>query len=160
MKLRWILPALAIAIATAGLFVLAKSERGFMTALERSASAASGSANPLITVSSVTDFGWGRLYIFSPYTPLDKIDAQLGYKWREAEKTHIDTSDNFHLLVFVKNGSIVRHFKINRGIDFKGLEAGNVFLPGEDAFEVKSFGAAQDKRLTLFPKRKVQPVSN
>jgi hypothetical protein len=150
---------LAAAIMTFGLFACAKSGGGFVTALERSASTAKDTDNPTVTISSVTDFEWDTLFIFPPFTPVDRIHAQLGYKWSDAAKTHIDASDGFHLLVFVKSGTVVHHFKVSRQIDFQNLEVGNVFSPRDDVFEIKAAGAGETKRLNFVPKRKGQPNS-
>jgi len=158
MKSPWFFVAIAAVIIGGGLFACAKSGSGFIKAIEHSAQAATASTNPIVTISAATDFEWDKLFIFAPYTSVDKIHEQLGYKWNEAEKTHIDSSE-FHLLVFVKNGKVVRHFRVSRRIDFQNLEAGNVFTPGDDTFEVKSVGAGETTRLNLFPKHKGQPNS-
>jgi len=152
--------ALLVALMVFGLFACTKSGGDFVTALERSALTAQNSTNPVVSVSSVTDFGWDKLFIFGPYTPVGKIHAQLGYKWSEAEKTHIDSSDTFYLLVFVKDGKVLRHFKFPRTIgDFQSMEVGNLFSPGDDTFEVKSVDAGKTTRLNLFPKRMGRPNS-
>src|SRR2546421_4199270 len=91
-----------------------------------------------------------------PYTPVDKIQAQLGYNWSEAEKTHIDVSE-FDLLVFVKNGKVVRHFKVSGQIGFQNLEPGNIFSPTNDAFEVKPVIDGTTTRFNFFPKKGVNP---
>jgi hypothetical protein len=148
------------AVLVFGLFASAKPSGDFVIALESSALAAQHGTNPVVSISSVTDFGWDKLFIFGPYTPVDRIQAQLGYRWTEAHKTHIDSSDTFYLLVFVKEGKVLRHFKFPRTTcDFQSIESGNEFSPGEDTFEVKSVGAGQTTRLNLFPKRKGQPDS-
>jgi len=131
-----------------------KSSDGFVTKLERSALAVVGSAEPTVTVSAATDFQWDKLYVFGPYTPVEKIHAQLGYHWSEAGKTAIQASDTFYLLVFMKNGQVISHYKFPRTIgDFHNLEAKNGFSPGDDAFEIKTATAGETKRLILVPKK-------
>lgn len=152
--------ALALAVSLFALSACAKSESGFIKAIERSAQIASASTNPVVTVSALTDFQWDKLFVFGPYTPIQKIHAQLGFTWAEAEKTHIDSSDAFYLLVFVKDGKVARHFKLPRTIgDFQTSETTDVFTPGNDTFEVKSVNAGSATRFNFWPKQPDQPCS-
>jgi hypothetical protein len=122
----------------------AKRDTSFLSALEQSVTAAKKETNLIVTMSSITDFQWDTLFVFGPYTPVDAIHAKLGYKWPEAEKTHIDSSDTFNLLVFVKNGKVVRYFNFPRGIsDFPGTGK-NVFPWGEDEFAIVPIGTNAD----------------
>jgi hypothetical protein len=132
------------------LFAFVKSDSGFVKALEQSARAATATTNPIVTVSAVTNFAWDKLFIYGPYTPVDRIHAQLGFKWSEAQKTHIDSSDTFYLLVFVKSSNVVRHVKLPRTVgEFQGLESKNEFAYGSDTFKVLSTGAGKDTRFTF-----------
>jgi hypothetical protein len=158
MKSPWFFIAITAAIVAAVLFACAKSDSGFIKAIERSAQIASTSTNPVITVSALTDFQWDKLFIFGPYTPVQKIHTQLGFKWADAEKTHIDSSDTFYLLVFEKDGKVNRHFKLPRTVgDFQTLEARNVFTLGNDTFEVKSVNAGNATRFNFLTKQQDQP---
>src|SRR5690348_5682657 len=111
-----VLLALLVVTTMFGLFACAKSDSGLIKAFERSAQAANTSTNAVITVSALTDFQWDNLFVFGPYTTVEKIQSQLGYRWADAEKTHINLSDTFSLLVFVKDGKVVRYFKLPRTI--------------------------------------------
>ncbi|MCX8156490.1 MAG: hypothetical protein N3J91_08605 [Verrucomicrobiae bacterium] len=160
MKSRRVFMAISAAVAAFGLFACAKSESGIVRAIERSALAATATTNPIVAVSAVTDFAWDKLFIFSPYTPVDKIHAQLGFKWSEAEKTHIDSSDTFYLLVFVKSNKVVRHVKLPRTLgDFQGLESQNAFAYGSDTFKVLSTGAGNATRFTFSATQQNSPES-
>lgn len=152
--------AVALAIVAGGLLACAKSDRDFIKAIERAAQAASTSTNPVVTVSALTDFQWEKLFVFGPYTPIQRIHVQLGFTWTDAEKTHIDSAETFYLLVFVNEGKVARHFKLPRTIgDFQALETANVFTPGNDTFEVKSVNAGNATRLDFWPKQPGQPSS-
>jgi hypothetical protein len=152
--------AISATVVALGLFACAKSESGFAGAIERSARAAAATTNPTVTISAVTDFAWDKLFIFGPYTPVDRIHAQLGFKWSEAEKTHIDSSDTFYLLVFVKSSNVVRHVKLPRTVgDFQGLESQNVFAHGSDTFNVLSTGAGKPIRFTFSGTQQNPPES-
>jgi hypothetical protein len=137
-------------LAVFGLFACAKSETSFVKAIEHSARAATATTNPVVTVSAMTDFAWDKLFVFGPYTPVERIHAQLGFKWSEAAKTHIDSSDTFYLLVFVKSSNVVRHVKLPRTVcDFQGLESQNGFAHGSDTFNVVSASAGNTTRFTF-----------
>ena len=152
--------AISATVVAFGWFACAKSERGFVKAIEQSAGAATATTNPVVTVSAMTDFAWDKLFIFGPYTPVDRIHTQLGFKWSEAPKTHIDSSDTFYLLVFVKSSNVVRHVKLPRTVgDFQGLESQNVFAHGSDTFKVLSNGEGKATRFTFSVTQQIPPVS-
>jgi hypothetical protein len=156
-KSHWISRACVFAVVAIGLVACTKTDDGFIKAFEESARVAATSGNASVTISAVTDFSWEELYVFAPYTPIQRIQMQLGFKWAEAEKTHIDSSDTFYLLVFVQHGSVVRHFKSPRRIgDFDGLEVRNRFTPGNDTFEIKSFGSNNPNRFKFTLKQEPQ----
>ena len=160
MKSPKVFMAISATVAAFGLFACAKSESGVVRAIERSARAATATTNPIVAVSAVTDFAWDKLFIFGPYTPVEKIHAQLGLKWSEAEKTHIDSSDTFYLLVFVKGSNVVRHVKLPRTVgDFQGLETQNAFAHGSDTFKVVSTSAGNATRFTFSATQQPPPES-
>ncbi|WP_159265269.1 hypothetical protein [Tenacibaculum maritimum] len=64
-----------------------------------------------INMSKLTPFIWSRLYIFKPYTPIDRINDKLGFIWEGAEKTHISQDDNFSLLVFTEKKKVIHYIK-------------------------------------------------
>ena len=142
--------------AVAAMFCFAgcgKAENSFVKALHRSGEAALTATNAAVNVPSVTQFEWETLFIFSPYTPVDRIHTQLGYKWEEAQRTHIDSSETFYLLVFTKSGKVVQHYKFPRTLgDFQNLEDGNTFSKETATFEVKRATDTSSKRLIFTPK--------
>ena len=62
-----------------------------------------------------------------------------------------------YLLVFVKNGTVVQHFKYPREFgDFQNLAARNVFSVEDDAFEVRLAATnTGPRRLNFHPKRSI-----
>jgi len=130
-----------------------EAENSFVEALHRSGEAALKTSNAVVSVSSVTRFQWEKLFIFGPYTSVDQIHAQLGYRWAEAQGTHIDSSETFYLLVFTKAGKVVQHYKFPRSLgDFENLEAGNEFSRETAAFEIGRTADASSERLRFIPK--------
>jgi hypothetical protein len=69
-----------------------------------------------LDLQTLTDFEWDALYLFGPYTPLDKISKILGTKYRGPNS--IEYSDGINLLVFMKNGEVVQYAEIGRSIEF------------------------------------------
>jgi hypothetical protein len=139
------------------IWLLAKRENAFESTFERSVTAARQDTNLTVSISSITDFQWDTLFIFGPYTSVDAIHAKLGYKWSEAAQTQIEWSDRFNLLVFTKDGKVVRYFKLPRGIgDFPDSTGGRVFPRGQDEFVVLPQGTNTSGaiRLGLFAKNK------
>ncbi len=150
--------AIAIIALAAGSHACAKTESGFVKTIERSARTASTNAHAVVTISTQTSFPWDKLYIFAPYTPIQRINDQLGFTWAEAGKTHIASLDTFYLLVFLKNGKVVEHFKWPRESgDFQLMEGHNLFTPGNDTFEVKSVRVGNAIRLNFLAKARDQP---
>src|SRR5437763_1140746 len=75
----------------------------------RIASEADKGAGTVVHLSSLTDFSWDELHIFAPYTSQGTIDAQLGFAWSEAAATGLSDNKGIALLVFVKDGKVVRY---------------------------------------------------
>lgn len=142
--------------AVAMVFYLAgcgKVESSFVKKLHRSGKAALTATDAVISVPLITQFEWDTLFIFSPYTSINQIHTQLGYKWEEAERTGIDWSETFYLLVFTKDGKVVRYYKFPRTLgDFQNLEGGNVFSKEMAIFEVKRATDMSSKRLIFSAK--------
>jgi hypothetical protein len=120
--------------------VLGCNGSGNRIANDFSASAHTSLSNQVNTVSfsSVTTFKWDKVFIFGPYTPAKTIDAALGYNWSSRAKARLERSDTEHLVVFTKNGTVVRYCEFNRKFgDFESLKSGTSFPYGADIFSVK-----------------------
>jgi hypothetical protein len=159
MKTTFVVVALVCIVVLVGLSVYAKPD-GFIKSFERSAQAAASNTNSTLIISAVTGFQWDKLFIFGPYTPIEKIYMQLGYNWTEAKKTHIDSSDTFYVIVFVKDGKVIRYYNLPRTIgDFQGIDIHNMFTPENAEFEVKSINVANSNRFSFFAKKQKQSNS-
>lgn len=152
-KLFYIGSVLLLACILSGVFAWTTCSRGFVQSLESSAEAAAARSNNVVNISALTDFRWDTLYIYHPYTGVDEIHAQLGYKWADAQTTGIDLSETFYLFVFVRDGKVVRHYKFSRRIgDFEDLDGHNSFKPEDAEFEVIEVNKDGVTRLRLIPK--------
>jgi len=140
------------------LLVWVQSRNSFVKSFQRAAKAALHSSEKIVAISAVTDFEWDTVSVFGPYTPVEKINAQLGFDWPEVEKTQIYSSDTFYLLVFVRNQKVVKYFKVPRAIgEFQDLEVGNTFPRGGDLFEVALASSdTTSNRMRFTPKRTAQ----
>lgn len=70
----------------------------------------------------IAPFEWDDLCIIGPYTPQDRIDALLGFRWENAYASDLEMSDSHCLLVFVQGESVVGFSDIRRSeCDFSAL---------------------------------------
>lgn len=91
----------------------------------------------MVSLNELTDFQWQRMFIFAPYTPIQKIHKSLGFEWDRAEKTNIHMRDDICLLVFVSNNRVVQYFEYPRNHgDFSEIHVERGFAPSEALFEV------------------------
>lgn len=56
----------------------------------------------VITISSVTDFQWSKLYVFSPTATLEDVNSRLGFEYPYYKEFS-------RIMVFVNHGKIVYH---------------------------------------------------
>lgn len=104
-----------------------------------------------VSISSVTDFKWDKVFVFSPYTPEKSIDAELGYNWSAPAKARVAASEAEYLIVFTKDGKVVRSSEWSRKCgDFELLKSGHLFPYGADIFSVTL--APNSARLIFTPK--------
>ena len=90
-----------------------------------------------LDVVRVMPFGWEKLYVFPPYTPIDDIEKALGFKWRGAKKTRIDERDDITLLLFVIGKTVQASIEHPRNAgDFSRLRPAYAYTPREGYFEV------------------------
>ncbi|MHC1784923.1 MAG: hypothetical protein AB9891_19590 [Anaerolineaceae bacterium] len=68
--------------------------------------------NPIINVAKATYFSWDTLHIIQPYTTAEGINKQLGFIWLGAYTSRISVSDNYYLLVFVRDKWVVQNVEI------------------------------------------------
>jgi hypothetical protein len=102
-----------------------------------------------IDVVRVLPFGWEKMYVFPPYTPIDDIEKALGFKWGGAKKTRIHERDDITLLVFVIGRTVQAAIEHPRTAgDWSRLKPGYAYTPREGYFEVIEEEA--DGRSTFF----------
>lgn len=88
-----------------------------------------------IDLQAFTGFEWDRLFVFPPYTPPDSIDESLGFAWGRSVQTSISWSDEINLLVFLKQGRVVRWIEVPRNTaDFAPVAAESPFTPQNARF--------------------------
>lgn len=54
---------------------------------------------------------WERVHIFGPYASARQIDSGLGFHWKDAQRSSIETNDAITLVVFVRNGQVIAWFE-------------------------------------------------
>lgn len=104
-----------------------------------------------MNLASVTEFVWDRVLIFGPYTPAKTVKEALGYDWPEADRTGLEMSDGFTLLVFESKGQVAKHFMLQRSIEFEGIT--NPFSASVEgsSFHVRQESSGNSVRLILNP---------
>lgn len=65
-----------------------------------------------IDINSLTDFTWDKAFIFTPYTPQERINEQLGVCFKDPSNLHM--RDDIYLLVFLNEEKVVQYAKIYR----------------------------------------------
>lgn len=75
-----------------------------------------------VSLKTVTNFKWDKVCIFPPYTPIDSINAALGFNWELSGKTNIQHDDVSCLIVFAEGRTVVKYllYPRNKG-DFSAL---------------------------------------
>lgn len=111
-------------------------QKDFERTFERAVHFAVLTNGATIQLSSLTTFPWDKVFIFHPYITPEAIDKELGFKWSNAAKGELEYSDAFELLVFVRDGRVVKSARIHRKIGDWMLDNRNGFRPGEAAFVV------------------------
>jgi hypothetical protein len=61
-------------------------------------------------LAEATDFEWDRFYVFDPYFTQETVDKQLGFHWGGAEGSAFTGTEGGALLVFVREGKVVKAF--------------------------------------------------
>jgi hypothetical protein len=69
--------------------------------------AASAGDDVLLDMAALTAFPWERLRILEPYMSRPRVEKELGFSWRHADRIRMD--DGIALLAFVRDGEVVRH---------------------------------------------------
>jgi hypothetical protein len=70
-----------------------------------------------VNLREVASFPWDRVLLVQPETPRDAISERLGFEW-----TGIDTVDGGDLLLFVRDGEVVRFADYRGSNTFEGFE--------------------------------------
>src|SRR5436305_1523664 len=71
----------------------------------------------IVDFAQIAPFPWDRVFVFGPYTPKERIDESLGFRWHGLSKSGVDTSDGIQLVVFVWNQSVCCWFDYTRHED-------------------------------------------
>lgn len=71
---------------------------------------------PTVELAEVAPFAWDRVLFVAPGTSRDAISERLGHKW-----TGIDTIDSGELLLFLRDGNVVRFADYRGSFAFEGF---------------------------------------
>ena len=100
------------------------------------ASVSSNDSRP-IDFAQITDFDWDRVYCFNAYSGQSGIEKTLGFSWPGLGGSEVEMSEGVTLIVFVKNGRVVRSFDHPRWKgDFGGIDNPHGLTRAEARFVV------------------------
>jgi hypothetical protein len=106
--------AVVVAALAGGCGPFADDVDGSLEELDDAVRRASETGRPF-RLSAVTSFEWDRFYVFPPNSTPERIDRTLGFEWEQADHSNIGSDDSINLLVFVREGEVVRAFDHDRG---------------------------------------------
>jgi hypothetical protein len=134
------------------------NERSFSGRLELAVSKKKDNKEPVVVnVAQLTDFDWDRMFVFAPYTDVATVQKTIGYEWGGARISQIDSQDRFHLLVFTKQGKVVKYFQYPRGaggFEFTPTDWSEGFTKDTAVFVVEEEHMLGETSLRLIPVRK------
>lgn len=127
--LLWIFGPLVLgALIVTGLGILARASQGFpdIELAERLQTEAR-TGDPLL--AEVTDFPWDRVCVFPRSLPKETVDRTLGIDWGVVGG---DTINDRDLLVFVREGEVVKHLYLRRGLVERPAPEGDCRAPDDE----------------------------
>ena len=75
-----------------------------------------------LNLSNYNEFDWDSLIILGPYSNIEKIEMEKNIDLSNVSNS-IEMLDNINLIVFLKQGKVVRYSEINRNIaDFNDYQ--------------------------------------
>lgn len=88
-------------------------------------------------IDTITNFEWDKFIIILPYTRLNALGKELKVDLNELVHTGIESSDNYYLLVFLKNDSIIKYSYYYRyPCDFYYLDGNRIFTKQNSKFTI------------------------
>lgn len=110
----WIIgPLILGALIVTGIGIAARATQGFPNIeLADDIRIAAAAGDPLL--AEVTDFEWDHVCVFPPTATEAEVDALLGFEWGVIGGD--PSPDRRTLLVLVRDGEVVTHFFLARGI--------------------------------------------
>ena len=92
----------------------------------------------IIDIKELTDFDWDFFFVVTPYSNLSKVGKITKINVDILKRTNIRYRDSMNLLVFVRNGKIIKYVEFLRlSGDFSYLENYELFSPKEAVFIVE-----------------------
>lgn len=133
-------------------------EGSFSKKLELAVSKKTDNKDPVVVnIAQLTDFDWDRMFVFAPYTDVATVQKTLGYAWEGARISLIDSMDRFHLLVFTKQGKVVKYFEYPRGaggFEFAPTDWSEGFTKDTAVFVISEDHTLGETSLFMTPVRK------
>jgi len=99
---------------------------------------ASSSTDTIIfKLDTLTNFKWDTLLVFTPYTPINKVQKIININLSLIEETNIEYLDHLNILAFIRNGKLIKYCKLPRDKgDFDSIDATMFFVPDSSLFKI------------------------
>jgi len=128
--LLWVFgPFILGALIVTAIGIVARGTQGFpdLELAERLEQVAAD-GDPLL--ADVTDFDWDRVCVFSTSATEADVDEELGFAWGVVGG---DRYGDRHLLVFVRDDEVVKHFYLRQAIIDRPTPPGDCRFPNEES---------------------------
>ncbi|MBC8162876.1 MAG: hypothetical protein H7Z42_16835 [Roseiflexaceae bacterium] len=102
-----------------------------------------------VDIGQIDQFGWDRLYVFTPYTPHTTVDEALGFAWAKVHELDIERRDDINLLVFTQGRSVASYLELPRNrLDFAHISDDHLFTRLSAQFQARTESGSQVLLLT------------
>lgn len=142
-------------LLAASIIVLLASCRSRGQDLESSlAEAVANGHGTVVDLRTVAPYRWDRFHTFPPYTRPEQVEEALGFRWRGAARSGIESSDAINLLVFTTGEKVVAYVALPRSKgDFYRVGRKHGYSPDSARFVVRQEGqlSSGEPHLVLLP---------
>ena len=107
-----VVPFVIGALIIAGITVGLRAAQGFPD-IELAEEIRQASFGEPLLLADAIDLEWDRVCVFPPFLPHDAVDAKLGLEWGRSAG---HSTDEYLLLVFVRDREVASHAYVERGI--------------------------------------------
>ncbi|WP_312857718.1 hypothetical protein [Bacillus haikouensis] len=91
--------------------------------------------NSELSINPLTDFNWEQAFLFTPYTPQEKMEEVMGTEFEDPSNLRI--RDDIYLLVFLHEEKVVHYAEIDRQKSGFSIGEKDHLTPSDDLIKIK-----------------------